>query len=135
MFVFLLFSTLLTRLIGAPMYLFIESSFIYAELILALTGIAIIFFISVIQKKFNFETVNKREINFSDGVILVIVQGFSAISGLSKSGLTTLALLFKGFTGEQTFKLLFLMSIPVSFGASIGSMILNQVLSLTRWCW
>ncbi len=51
---------------------------------------------------------------------MVVVQGLAVIPGLSRSGVTTTALLVKGFTGKEAFRLSFLMSIPASFAAAAG---------------
>jgi undecaprenyl-diphosphatase len=55
-----------------------------------------------------------------DGLSLGVVQGLSAIPGLSRSGVTTTALLLKGYPGEEALRLSFLMSIPASFAAAAG---------------
>lgn len=124
-FVFLLISTLITGMIGAPIYILIEETLIYGELILAITGISLIIN-SFIQKKAKLEIDQVKAPNIKDSVILGFIQGFSAIPGLSRSGLTMSTLLFRGFSAEDAFKLSFLMSIPVSIGASLGSLIIKS---------
>lgn len=62
-----------------------------------------------------------------DGTLLGIVQAFSVFPGLSRSGLTVSALLFKGYDATQSIRLSFLMSIPVVLGAEIGLVILDKV--------
>ncbi|MBM3291752.1 undecaprenyl-diphosphate phosphatase [Candidatus Bathyarchaeota archaeon] len=124
-FLFLLISTVITGIIGAPIYVFIEETLIYGELILAITGIALIIN-SFIQKKTRLKNDQLKTPNIKDGVIIGFIQGFSAIPGLSRSGLTTSSLLFRGFSSEDAFKLSFLMSIPVSIGASFGSLIIKS---------
>ena len=65
-----------------------------------------------------------------DGVILGLVQGLSAIPGLSRSGLTTSALLIRNYSGEEAFRISFLMSVPAVFAAAVGLMYLEGVPAL-----
>ncbi len=65
---------------------------------------------------------NLKDLNISDGIILGIAQGFSAIPGLSRSGLTVSALLLRKFDKTHALKLSFLMSLPIVLA---GNIILN----------
>lgn len=58
-----------------------------------------------------------------DGVLLGIAQGFSALPGFSRSGLTISALLLRKFDDAVALRLSFLMSLPVALG---GNVILNS---------
>ena len=58
-----------------------------------------------------------------DGIILGIVQGISVIPGLSRSGATVSALLFKKFDDVVALRLSFLMAMPLILG---GNIILNM---------
>ncbi len=58
----------------------------------------------------------------SDGIVLGFVQGFAALPGLSRSGLTVASLLLRKFDEEHALKLSFLMSIPIVLA---GNVILN----------
>ncbi len=60
-----------------------------------------------------------QDTTFTDGVILGIVQGFSVLPGLSRSGLTISALLLRKFDDTHALTLSFLMSLPVVLGANI----------------
>jgi undecaprenyl-diphosphatase len=59
------------------------------------------------------------EVQVRTGIILGIVQGFSLLPGLSRSGLTVSALLLSGFTKEAALRLSFLMSLPAILGGNI----------------
>lgn len=124
MFNFLLISTLCTGLVGLPVFLFLESSFGYGEAVLGLTGLALIS-TGLIQRASPRSEDNDMVLGLRDGVILGSIQGLSVIPGLSRSGLTTSALLFRRFRGEDAFRVSFLMSIPASFAASIGLLLLR----------
>ena len=63
----------------------------------------------------------------ADSVLLGIVQGFAAFPGLSRSGLTLSALIFRGFEMTRAIKLSFLMSIPAVLAAEIGLVLSGDV--------
>ena len=65
---------------------------------------------------------DSSKIEKKDGIKLGIVQGFAALPGLSRSGLTVSALLLRKFNEETALKLSFLMSLPIVLG---GNIILN----------
>ncbi len=62
------------------------------------------------------------DLTILDGIILGIVQGFAALPGFSRSGLTVSALLLRRFDKFYALKLSFLMSLPIVLG---GNIILN----------
>lgn len=65
---------------------------------------------------------HKREIkdlNFIDGILLGIVQGFAAVPGLSRSGLTMSALLLRRVREQDALRVSFLMSLPIVFAANV----------------
>ncbi len=64
----------------------------------------------------------EKEITKKDGVLLGIIQGFSILPGLSRSGLTVAGLLLRRFQDTDALKLSFIMSLPVVLG---GNIVLN----------
>lgn len=60
-----------------------------------------------------------KDLSVKDGIILGIAQGFAAIPGLSRSGLTVATLLFRNFDRAYALKISFLMSLPIVLGANI----------------
>lgn len=63
-----------------------------------------------------------KNLNGKDGILLGIIQGFSALPGLSRSGLTVSALLLKRFDGAAALRISFLMSLPIVLA---GNIVLN----------
>jgi len=63
-----------------------------------------------------------KDLKKSDGIVLGFVQGFAALPGLSRSGLTVASLLLRKFDEEHALKLSFLMSVPIVLA---GNIILN----------
>ncbi len=69
----------------------------------------------------------KTEIGAKDAVLLGVVQAFSALPGLSRSGLTVSAFIFRGYEVRQAMRVSFLMSIPVVLAAEIGLGVLDKI--------
>lgn len=117
---FLIVSTIITGLVGTPLLIFglDETSFslnlamVLVGTLLVATGLVQIFGKSV--KGF------RKEVEFWDSIPLGLVQGLSVLPGLSRSGLTTSALLFRKYEGREALRLSFLMSIPAVLAAEIG---------------
>jgi undecaprenyl-diphosphatase len=62
------------------------------------------------------------DLKIKDGIFLGIAQGFAALPGLSRSGLTVASLMIRKFNPESAIKLSFLMSLPIVLD---GNIILN----------
>ncbi|MCK5299882.1 MAG: undecaprenyl-diphosphate phosphatase, partial [Candidatus Aenigmarchaeota archaeon] len=122
---FLILSTILTGAIGysltktvlqnppSPMY-----STIFIGALLIITG-----FLQRNHSLYSNATKNNPDLN--DSIFVGILQGFSALPGMSRSGVTLIALLRTGFSLKDAFRLSFLMSIPVIAGAQIGMGFMN----------
>ena len=117
---FLVVATVVTGVVGLPLFLFAKMASIYGETLLGLTGVALIS-TGIVERSTRRwgvrtdETLSRRE-----SLILGLVQGFSAIPGVSRSGITTSALLLRGFSGKEAFRISFLMSVPAVFAAAFG---------------
>ena len=61
----------------------------------------------------------RGSVNQVDAVLTGVAQGFAALPGLSRSGLTIAALLGRGIDRSDAITLSFLLSIPASIGAGI----------------
>ena len=61
----------------------------------------------------------RGEANWLDAALTGIAQGFAALPGLSRSGLTIAVLLGRGIDRSDALTLSFLLSIPVSVGAGL----------------
>ena len=116
--------TMLTGLIGFPIYMWLNISLAIGEMLLALTGIALIL-TGLLQRQAAQQEQTGSELTWPISIILGAAQGLAIIPGLSRSGLTTSIMLFKNFTGEEAFRISFLMSIPASFAAAFGMMLVD----------
>ncbi len=117
--------TMLTGLVGFPIYMWLNISLAIGEILLALTGIALII-TGLLQREASRQEQTGSELTWPISIILGAAQGLAIIPGLSRSGLTTSIMLFKNFTGEEAFKISFLMSIPASFAAAFGMMLVDD---------
>ncbi len=117
--VFLLVSTIFTGLIGGPLYFLglekaVESQRIFYGLMAAalfLTGLMRLYKSTESRKKFT--------VNLKDSIFVGILQGFSIIPGISRSGVTSFGFLFHDFDARSAFHLSFLMSVPAIFAANV----------------
>ena len=111
--------TMLTGFIGFPLFMWLNLSIVYGETLLALTGVALIL-TGLLQREAAKQEQTESNLSWQLSLILGAAQGLAIIPGLSRSGLTTSIMLFKNFTGEEAFRISFLMSIPASFAAAFG---------------
>ncbi len=116
--------TMLTGLVGFPLYMWLNISVIYGTMIIALTGLALII-TGLIQRQAGKQKQSGAKLSWPLSIILGAAQGLAIIPGLSRSGLTTSIMLFREFTGEEAFRISFLMSIPASFAAAFGMILVK----------
>lgn len=127
LFQFLVIATLLTGVVGYPLFRFVGLASLYGEALLALTGVALLA-TGLMQKGREGRDMPPPDgLGLKDGLIMGVVQGLAVIPGLSRSGVTTTALLIKGFRGKEAFRLSFLMSIPAVFAAAAGLAIVEGI--------
>lgn len=124
MFYKLFLMTGLTGLVGFPLFMFLNVSASIGETILALTGVALII-TGLLQRQASQSSKDGSELSWPLTILLGVAQGLAIIPGLSRSGLTTSIMLFRNFDGEEAFRISFLMSIPASFAAAIGLMLVK----------
>lgn len=121
---FISFLFLTTIITGALGYFLLrltqEIAMISGEILIAIIGVALIIN-GLVQRLSQAQgTREPTSLNLKDTLILGFAQAFSAIPGVSRSGITTSSLIFRKFKGEEALKLSFLMSIPAVLAAEIG---------------
>ncbi|MHC1600728.1 MAG: undecaprenyl-diphosphate phosphatase [Candidatus Nezhaarchaeales archaeon] len=108
---FILIATLVTCLLGFPLYRFVKD-------LTTMSGASFMAFIGAcliatgLLQKFAMKIKGFRRIKLVDSLVLGAIQSFSVIPGLSRSGLTIAALLLLGYSASDALKISFLMSIP-----------------------
>ena len=115
-FWFVFISTAISSLIGLPIVLF---GLDRVNISIASLLIGVMLIITGLLQYFAKKVKRSRSINLKDSVLLGIMQGFSAMPGISRSGITISGFLFKGYKAEDAFKLSFLMSIPIVVLSSV----------------
>jgi undecaprenyl-diphosphatase len=141
---FLIIASLLTGIIGAPMIILglnqeevltdnlitltagFTVTFTLASIAMAVIGIFLIV-TGLLQKYAARVSGNKTRVGVKDAILLGVVQAFSVLPGLSRSGLTVSALLFRGCEAKYAIRLSFLMSIPVLLAAVVGLGVIGGV--------
>lgn len=113
---FILIAVGATALTAIPAYFFLKVFLQSSFLLLALIGL-MLFVTGFIQK--TRAKSSSAELSLKNSLLLGFAQGFSVLPGVSRSGVTTAALLFEGFSPRQAFWMSFLLSIPSVFLAEI----------------
>jgi len=117
---FLAVATVVTGAVGLPFFLMARVASVYGEALLGLTGVALILMGLVERSARRRGGRDAGTLSRGESVLLGVVQGLSAVPGISRSGVTVSALLLRGFSGEEALRISFLMSIPAVFAAAAG---------------
>jgi undecaprenyl-diphosphatase len=123
LFVYILVSMLMTGIIGAPLYLIADSitgiSVGIPMLLIGLVLIADAFIIrySRNKKREGANTRTLKNLSLKDYVLVGITQGIAALPGVSRSGITTSAMLLMNVEPDEAFRLSFLTGIFASMAA------------------
>lgn len=113
---FLITTTLLSGIIATPLLFLAFSIEIPDGLFTIFIGIFLLF-IAFLQK--NQKAGKETEVEIKKAVIPGLAQGFSALPGISRSGVTLATLLAEKFPLRDALRLSFLMSIPIVFAAEL----------------
>ncbi|HYB68961.1 MAG TPA: undecaprenyl-diphosphate phosphatase [Candidatus Acidoferrales bacterium] len=121
--VYVVVVTVITGIIGAPLYLVTESvkgiSLGIPMLIVGLVLLADAAFIRYSRKRRE-KGINSRKLenlSLGDYLLIGIAQGISALPGVSRSGITTSAMLLMNVEPDEAFRLSFFAGIFASIGA------------------
>jgi undecaprenyl-diphosphatase len=113
---FLLLSVIFSAPTGFLSYLFLLSfpggSFFFLVFVSAM-----LFVTGILQLNKSF--FGSRDLGVKNSFLLGLAQGFSVLPGVSRSGITVSALLFRGFSPQEAFRISFLLSIPSIFVAEV----------------
>ena len=115
--VYILLGTLLTILVAYPLNEIAENLVFnpaIVGLLLIVTG-----FILLISEHLAKKITEKKEVNLKNSILIGIAQGFAALPGFSRSGLTIATGLFSGMDRATAARYSFLLSIPIIVIASI----------------
>jgi undecaprenyl-diphosphatase len=117
---YLVVACLVTGVVGIPLYVVAVdvAGELTGGLFVAVVGVLLVL-TGVVQ--FTSESVSmggRDRPTLLDSVLVGAVQGVAILPGVSRSGVTTSALLFRSYDPPAAFRLSFLLSIPASLGAA-----------------
>ncbi|VVB75233.1 Undecaprenyl-diphosphatase [Candidatus Tiddalikarchaeum anstoanum] len=116
---FLIWSTLFSLITGLPFYFLIGSLEVFSNNGPKIIGTLLILMGVMHSSRKEIGSRNENSIGRFDGLTTGLLQGFSVLPGVSRSGVTTLALLLRGFNIDSALKYSFLAGIPVILGLQI----------------
>ena len=117
---FLFVSTLLTGLVGGPIYLFlIDRLPNNPSLFAALVGASLVV-TGLMQYFSGSEKRSEEDLSHKDSLLAGALQGLAIIPGVSRSGSTLFGLFARDFDSGSAFRLSFIMSVPAVFVAQIS---------------
>ena len=116
---FLIVSTIVTGIVGVPVYFVLKSVFAYGALANAFIGALLIVtgIVLYLSRKLSYGKTSLEQVGYKEMTIAGAAQGISILPGISRSGTTIAAMLLMGIKQETALTLSFLMSIPAVIGA------------------
>lgn len=127
-FHFLFWATLSTGVLGIPLYLAFRGSFDLdnARLLTGWVGVGLLATAALLHVKPR-GTKTENQAGWTDAVFAGLLQAFSVLPGVSRSGTTTAALLWRGIRQEDALRLSFLMSILAVAAAEVVFSVIEDV--------
>jgi undecaprenyl-diphosphatase len=126
---FLIISTIMTGVVGAPLYIAIREFFpLYlGDFVAVLTGTFLIItgFVIYFSKK-SYGEKDVFSLSYIDMVMVGLIQGFAILPGISRSGVTIAFFLILGFKNKSSIRLSFLMSAPAIIGATFFDILISS---------
>jgi undecaprenyl-diphosphatase len=130
--IYLLVVTVVTGLVGAPLYYLTDKVLTTSPynigipmILLGLVLIGIGFYIRYSRTEPRMVD-GLQEMKLKNYVLIGIAQGIAALPGVSRSGMTVSTMLLMGVKPDQAFRLSYLAYIPASLGAFFVTLILSR---------
>lgn len=130
--IYLLVVTVVTGLVGAPLYYLTDKVLSTSPynigipmILLGLVLIGIGFYIRYSRTTPRL-VVSLEEMKLKNYIVIGIAQGIAALPGVSRSGMTVSTMLLMGVKPEQAFRLSYLAYIPASIGAFSVTLLLSR---------
>jgi undecaprenyl-diphosphatase len=121
LFFLILIATVPAAISGLILNNFIENN-LRNPIIIVFTLIFFGFLMLIAERYYNRTTIAKKDLSqlsFSDSIFVGVAQAFALIPGVSRSGITITAGIFRNLPRDLAARFSFLMSTPVIFGATI----------------
>ncbi|WP_436345954.1 undecaprenyl-diphosphate phosphatase [Natronorubrum sp. FCH18a] len=118
---FVVVACVVTGLVGVPLYLLLidVARDLTGGAFIALIGVLLVVTGAIQQVTESVGLGDRSHPNLFDAIVVGALQGISILPGVSRSGATASALLFRGHDGTSAFRLSFLLSIPAGIGAGM----------------
>ncbi|MEM4348181.1 MAG: undecaprenyl-diphosphate phosphatase [Candidatus Anstonellaceae archaeon] len=118
---FLFSAILMTGVVGVPLLLAQKQALpmLDGKSIYLLMGAGLLITSFFLSSKKAAVSRSAESATWKDGILVGILQGLSALPGVSRAGTTTAGLVWRGFSPESAFHLSFLLSIPTIFAAEM----------------
>lgn len=117
---FLFVATLVSGAIGLPLLLFLaEISEEAGSAAMAMVGAALLVTGALQLRRPGAGTRSRGDLSVADALLAGVSQGAAVVPGLSRSGLTVAALLWRSVDRREALVVSFLMSVPASMGAAV----------------
>ncbi|MGC9136619.1 undecaprenyl-diphosphate phosphatase [Caldivirga sp.] len=127
---YVLIITILTGLVGVPLYLTIADSIKGIGIGLPMVLLGLILIVDSILITFSrlryMPRKNLEDLRIWEVAVIGVIQGIAALPGVSRSGVTVSAMLLLGLNPEDSFKLSFISMIPAAIGASMVPILLTR---------
>ncbi|MHC3437892.1 undecaprenyl-diphosphate phosphatase [Natrialbaceae archaeon A-gly3] len=117
---YIVVACLMTGLVGIPLYIFAVdlAGQLTGGVFIAVIGVLLIL-TGILQLALEGVSMGvKEDPTLLDSILVGAVQGVAILPGISRSGVTTSALLFRSYDPSSAFRLSFLLSIPASLGGA-----------------
>ena len=110
----------MTGLVGIPLYIFAVdlAGELSGGVFVGLIGVLLVLTGVVQLTSESMSMGDRRQPTLVDSVLVGAVQGIAILPGISRSGVTSSALLFRSYDPPEAFRLSFILSIPASLGAA-----------------
>ncbi|MFW9909225.1 MAG: undecaprenyl-diphosphate phosphatase [Candidatus Thorarchaeota archaeon] len=136
LFRLLLIATVCTAITAIPLYYVLKSSLVIlesAEILNIIVGVLLLItaVILYLPTRSSQEDIKTVDISEKIAVLSGLVQGFSVLPGLSRSGLTVSALLMQRVNKETALRFSFLMSVPAVVGIFAVEILSNDAALLS----
>lgn len=122
---FLVLSTFVTALVGGTIYLLgLKTISESPKIFTGMMGLALL--VTGLLRFYRSKAVKTlTDMGLNDSVFTGILQGFSVIPGISRSGSTIFGLFYRKYKSREAFRLSFLLSVPAVLLANIGLQIFS----------
>ena len=117
---YILVACTMTGLVGIPLYIFAVdlAGELSGSVFVGLIGVLLVLTGVVQLTSESMSMGDRRQPTLVDSVLVGAVQGIAILPGISRSGVTSSALLFRSYDPPEAFRLSFILSIPASLGAA-----------------